>query len=92
MKATNTKLEISSVIHGMAYTLITVNLFLMNFNVLIGRPVYIFVNISFSLIAMLLCLVVLFMRKGTDSTPLFGVFINVYSIIIVVGTLFFYKG
>lgn len=90
MKLQKKKLEISSVIHGLAYTLIVINLFFMNLNVLIGKPTYIFINISFSLIAMLLCIIVLFIRKGTDNTPLFGILINVYSIIIVVGTLFFY--
>lgn len=92
MKLKNRILKMSSVIHGLAYTLIIINLFFMNFNVLIGKPSYVFINISLSLIAMLLCIAVLFMRKGTDSTPLFGVLINVYSVIIVIGTVFFYKG
>ena len=92
MKVTKRKLEISNVIHGLAYTLIIINLFFMNFNVLIGKPVYFMMNISLSLIALLLCIVVLFMRKETDSTPLFGVLVNVYAVIIVVGTVFFYKG
>lgn len=92
MKLKNRKLEMSGVLHGLAYILIVVNLLFMNLNVLIGKPTYIFINISFSLIAMLLCIVVLFMRIGTDSTPIFGVLINVYSIIIVMGTLFYYEG
>lgn len=92
MKWPNRGLKISSFIHGLAYILLIINLFYINLNVLIGEPFYIFTNISLSLIAMVLCAIVLFMRKGTDSTPLIGVLINVYSVIIVVGTLFFYEG
>src|SRR5690625_5359501 len=92
MKITKRKLEISNVIHGLAYTLIIINLFFMNFNVLIGKPVYFMMYISLSLIAMLLCIVVLFMRKETDSTPLFGVLVIVYAFIIVVVLVLYFMG
>jgi len=92
MKLTNRHVKASGIVHGLAYIIIIVNLLLMNLNVLIGKPLYIFANVSLGLIAILLCLVVLLIRKGTDSTPLFGVIINVYSIIVVMGTVFFYEG
>lgn len=79
-------------IHGVAYILLILNLLYMNMNVLLGKPAYIFHNVSLSLISMILCIIVLFMRKGTDQTPLFGIFINVYAIIVVMGTLTFYNG
>ena len=85
-------LNISSVIHWLAYILLIINLFYMNLNVLIGRPSYLILNISLSLLAFLLCSIVLYMRKGIDSTPLIGILINVFSIIIVVGPLYFYEG
>ncbi|MUV37675.1 hypothetical protein JNUCC1_01481 [Lentibacillus sp. JNUCC-1] len=49
MKLSNRKLKISSLIHGVAYILLIINLFFMNLNVLIGRPAYIFTNISLGL-------------------------------------------
>jgi len=81
----------STILHGLSYTLLIINLFLMNMNVLLQKPAYIFFNIPLSLIAILLCVIVLFRRKGIDNTPLFGIFINLYSIIIVIGTLHFYN-
>lgn len=92
MKLSKQTLIISSFLNGLAYLLLIVNLIFMNFNVLIGRPAYLFVNVSLGLVAMLLCVVVLYMRKGTDNTPLFGLFLNLYSIIIVMGTVFFFEG
>lgn len=92
MKLTNWKLKISGAVHGLAYILIIINLLLMNLNVLAGKPIFIFINVALSLFAMPLCIIVLFMRKGTDNTPLFGILINAYSIIIVMGTVFFYEG
>lgn len=83
-------LNLSSIFHGLAYTLIIINLFLMNFNVLIGKPVYFLTNITLSLFAILFGIIALYMKKGIDSTPLISIIINIYSIIIVVGTLFFY--
>ncbi|MDA3130859.1 hypothetical protein ACFPTR_13760 [Aliibacillus thermotolerans] len=91
MKITNRKLDMSSIVHGLAYTLIIINLFFMNLNVLIGKPIYFMTNISLSLLAILFGVIVLYMRKGIDSTPVIGILINVYSIVIVVGTLFFYE-
>lgn len=85
------KFDFSNLLHGFAYALIIINLFLMNLNVLIGKPVYFWSNISLSLMAILLGGVVLYMRKGFDSTPLIGMIINVYALFIAVGTLFFYK-
>lgn len=79
-------------IHGFAYLLLIVNLLYMNMNVFLGKPAYIFHNVSLSLISMILCIIVLFMRKGVDQTPLFGIFINVYAIVIVMVTLTFYNG
>lgn len=92
MELANRKLNISRFIHGLAYILLIINLFYMNLNVLIGKPTYLMTNISLSLFAILLCSIVLYIRKGTDSTPLMGILINVFSIIIVVGPLFFYEG
>ncbi|GEN30942.1 hypothetical protein HNQ35_001409 [Cerasibacillus quisquiliarum] len=90
--ANGRKIKTSSLIHWIAYGLLIINLFYMNLNVLIGKPAYFLVNISLGLLAMLLCSVVLYMKKGTDSTPIIGILLNVLSIIIVVGTLFFYVG
>jgi len=92
MKLSNRMLLITGFIHGLAYTLLIINLLFMNLNVLIGRPSYVFVNVALGLIAMLLCGTVLYMRKGTDNTPLFGILLNVYSIIVVMGTVFFFEG
>lgn len=86
------RLIVNRAIHGVAYILLIINLLYMNMNVLLGKPAYIFHNVSLSLISMILCIIVLFMRKGTDQTPLFGIFINVYAIIVVMGTLTFYNG
>lgn len=86
------RLIVNRAIHGVAYILLILNLLYMNMNVLLGKPAYIFHNVSLSLISMILCIIVLFMRKGTDQTPLFGIFINVYAIIVVMGTLTFYNG
>lgn len=85
MKLTNQKL--SGVIHGVAYLLLIISLLLMNLDVLTGQHSFIFINISLSLIVMMLCGVVLLMRKGSDDTPLYGVLIGLYSIIIVMGAL-----
>lgn len=85
------KFDFINLLHCFAYALIIINLFLMNLNVLIGKPVYFWSNISLSLMAILLGGVVLYMRKGVDSTPLIGMIINVYALFIAVGTLFFYK-
>lgn len=63
----------------------------MNLNVLMGKPIYFVTNISLSLLAILFSVIVLYMRKGIDSNPITGILINVYSIVIVVGTLFFYE-
>ena len=92
MELANRKLNISRFIHGLAYILLIINLFYINLNVLIGKPSYLKINISLSLLAILLCSIVLYIRKGTDSTPLIGILVNVFSIIIVVGPLFFYEG
>jgi len=86
------RLIVNRAIHGVAYILLILNLLYMNMNVLLGKPAYIFHNVSLSLISMIFCIIVLFMRKGTDQTPLFGIFINVYAIIVVMGTLTFYNG
>lgn len=86
------RLIVNRAIHGVAYILLIINLLYMNMNVLLGKPAYIFHNVSLSLISMILCIIVLFMRKGTDQTPLFGIFINVYAIVVVMGTLTFYNG
>lgn len=92
MKLANRKQNLSGIVHWFAYILLIINLFYMNLNVLMGKPVYFTVNISMSLLAILMCFIVLYMRRGTDSTPLIGILINVFSVIIVVGTLFFYQG
>jgi len=86
------RLTINSIVHGVAYILLIVNLLFMNMNVFLGKPAYIFHNVSLGLISLILCIIVLFMRKGTDQTPLFGIFINVYAIVVVMGTLTFYNG
>jgi len=86
------RLTINSIVHGVAYILLIVNLLYMNMNVWLGKPAYIFHNVSLGLISMILCIIVLFIRKGTDQTPLFGIFINVYTIVIVMGTLTFDNG
>lgn len=89
---TSLRLTMNSITHGVAYILLILNLLYMNMNVFLGNPAYIFHNVSLSLISMILCIIVLFLRKGTDQTPLFGIFINVYAIIVVMGTLTFYNG
>jgi hypothetical protein len=61
----------------------------MNMNVIIGKPVYFLTNIVLSLVSIALLLMVLFAKKGADSTPTIGLLINIFTIIIVVGTLTF---
>lgn|GEM_PF-2069840 len=91
MNLSKRRLLISTFIHGVAFIFLIINLFFLNFNIILEKPFYIFINIALALIAMLLFGIVLLIRKGTDSTPLFGILINVYIIIIVMGTLFFYN-
>lgn len=89
MVLVNRKVSIVSIIHCLAYIVMLINLFLMNMNIIIGKPVYFLTNIALSLISIILFLIVLFAKKGTDNTPIIGLLISIFSVIVVVGTLTF---
>ncbi|MEB6549741.1 hypothetical protein MXL46_11655 [Heyndrickxia sporothermodurans] len=84
------KLNLIGLIHWLAYILVITNLFLMNLNVLYGEPIYFMTNIVLCLLSVVLLTIVLYMKKGIDSTPIIGILVNVLSAVIIIGSLYFY--